>query len=172
MNPQFLSGSVTTAVANTPVQVQFRLPISRLPTGGGATVIEVLKIYVDWALNEAVASAVEIAKDQFFSFTTSPTATAQPLNISNPLALMADGARMNGAFTAGGSYYNTNDARVDYDLTDGAGHGVLVGTDSLYCQYDTNGFTGLATFGFRILYRFKNVSLAEYIGIVQSQSVA
>lgn len=57
-----------------------------------------------------------------------------------------------------------------YDLTDNAGHGILVATDTIY-------FTGIALvpatievdFDARIMYRFKEVGLAEYVGIVQSQ---
>lgn len=56
------------------------------------------------------------------------------------------------------------------DLTDGAGHGVLVATDAIYLQIFTTGVANTSETGrFRMLYRFKNVSLAEYIGIVQSQ---
>ena len=58
------------------------------------------------------------------------------------------------------------------DITDGAGHGVLVGTDSIYIT----GFVpsswylnGTNTVFAKLLYRWKDVSLAEYIGIVQSQ---
>lgn len=64
---------------------------------------------------------------------------------------------------------------IVHDLTDESGHGVVVGTDNLYMFMSSRycvgnvadpGMTGIA----RILYRFKEVGLAEYIGIVQSQS--
>lgn len=64
-----------------------------------------------------------------------------------------------------------------HDLTDGAGHGVLVATDNVFLTLQTalssiigtsvGGITGVAECA--ILYRFKEVGLAEYIGIVQSQ---
>lgn len=62
-------------------------------------------------------------------------------------------------------------------MTDGAGHGVLVATDNIYLTLQTalssvigSSVGGIQGFGeAAILYRFKEVGLAEYIGIVQSQ---
>jgi hypothetical protein len=57
-----------------------------------------------------------------------------------------------------------------YDMTDGAGHGMLVGTDNIYLQLGTVGSpVSTAICDVKILYRFKQVTLSEYIGIVQSQ---
>ena len=58
---------------------------------------------------------------------------------------------------------------IEFDITDGAGHGFLVATDQIYMQVFTNGATATATVRVKMLYRWKNVSLAEYIGIVQGQ---
>lgn len=55
------------------------------------------------------------------------------------------------------------------DFTDGAGHGVIVATDQLFYFFDTVGFGAPVAFWMRIWYRFKEVTLEEYIGIVQSQ---
>ncbi|GAG62860.1 unnamed protein product, partial [marine sediment metagenome] len=56
-----------------------------------------------------------------------------------------------------------------WDCTDDIGHGILVASDYIYVQGDTTGYGVGAEFNFKILYRFKNVRLQEYIGIVQSQ---
>lgn len=56
------------------------------------------------------------------------------------------------------------------DLTDGAGHGLLIATDNLYLGVDSEA-TGFAqSVQCKILYRWKNVSETEYVGIVQSQT--
>lgn len=57
------------------------------------------------------------------------------------------------------------------DLTDQAGHGILVATDNIYlATYSTVlGYNWVSDFYCKILYRMKEVKLAEYIGIVQSQ---
>jgi len=58
----------------------------------------------------------------------------------------------------------------EQDLTDGDGHGILVATDNIFAQINsvTTSLTNVCDI--KIMYRWKNVSLQEYIGIVQSQS--
>jgi len=56
-----------------------------------------------------------------------------------------------------------------FDLTDSAGHGILIATDQLFLLMTSNGTLALNTGGCKLDYRFKNVALEEYIGIVQSQ---
>lgn len=73
--------------------------------------------------------------------------------------------------------YSTDNEGIDiHDLTDGAGHGLLVATDSIWLtQYlsiaaaGSIGFTSSIGTIAEIIYRFKKVTLQEYIGIVQSQ---
>jgi len=56
-----------------------------------------------------------------------------------------------------------------HDFTDGAGHGLLIAADKLYAAVSTRRYyaSGHAC-NFDILYRWKNVGLAEYVGIVQT----
>lgn len=55
------------------------------------------------------------------------------------------------------------------DLTDEAGHGILIATDSIYLAC-SSALTGVRnTVACKLTYRWKDVSLEEYIGIVQSQ---
>lgn len=57
------------------------------------------------------------------------------------------------------------------DLTDGAGHGVLVATDFVYpFGYSTTADTTAAAFDIWLLYRWKAVGLEEYSGMLQAQS--
>lgn len=74
--------------------------------------------------------------------------------------------------------YSTDNESVDFhDLTDGAGHGLLVATDNIFLSVQTTniafvGESADSIVGFvaaDLIYRFKEVALAEYIGIVQSQ---
>jgi hypothetical protein len=55
------------------------------------------------------------------------------------------------------------------DLTDNAGHGILIATDSIYGQVNSANTATTNTVYFKLLYRFKEVNLIEYVGIVQSQ---
>lgn len=62
------------------------------------------------------------------------------------------------------------------DFTDGAGHGILIATDNIFLTIVAQGasidgvsynFAGQGRVD--LLYRFKEITLQEYIGIVQSQ---
>lgn len=77
-----------------------------------------------------------------------------------------------GFFSNGGSH--DQEHPVVHDLTDGAGHGMLVATDSVFfglLNPTGYGASGANTLGAQVdlLYRWKDVSIEEYIGIVQSQ---
>lgn len=76
--------------------------------------------------------------------------------------------------------FSENDVHVvDFDMTDGAGHGLLVASSQMTyvcdCYVDNVATvqTGIHNSNFNavMLYRFKEVPLAEYIGIQQSQQV-
>jgi len=56
-----------------------------------------------------------------------------------------------------------------FDYTDGAGHGMLIATDQIFVLLQSANTTQQNTAECRILYRWKNIGLQEYVGIVQSQ---
>lgn len=55
------------------------------------------------------------------------------------------------------------------DLRDGAGHGVLVATDSLVLVFGGTLQSTTVACTLKIMYRMINIGIMEYIGIVQSQ---
>lgn len=57
------------------------------------------------------------------------------------------------------------------DLTDQAGHGMLVAADKLFLFAFSDETSGTSEVYALIKYRWKNVSLTEYIGIVQSSQL-
>jgi len=62
---------------------------------------------------------------------------------------------------------NTAPAGLQYTLHDGAGHGLLLAADKVYLFCYTTSAEKFVV-DCRITYRWKNVSLTEYIGIVQA----
>ncbi len=68
-----------------------------------------------------------------------------------------------------GQLTNQDPTDLVVDLTDDTGHGVLVATDNIFIQCFSSSALNPITASARLFYRWKNVSLAEYIGIVQSQ---
>lgn len=58
---------------------------------------------------------------------------------------------------------------VEIDLTDGAGHGILVASDKVFLTVDSESTGDTNNVIARIAFRYKTVGITEYVGIVQSQ---
>lgn len=159
VNPQYLSTFVTQTAADTTTTGTINLPVQRLPSGNKAQVMEVLKVFF-FSSAPAEADSVISAYLSTSSFGTTTTTFSEP--------------RVFAGFSISRSV--TTSGIVDLvfpiiqDLTDGAGHGVIVATDSIYLQVSSATTSGANTVRVKILYRWKDVPLPEYIGVVQSQS--
>lgn len=157
----------TLSAANTYTEGTIPTPIPRNRISNGkATVMEILKVYFNLPeadANNTAGGSVISAQAQL----TTRSLTAMQQN--SPSVFAHCEKMMRGAFTAAGSYATAIADPFIWDATDGAGHGVLVATDNIYFGCFTAGFTAAQSFNARILYRMKNVSVEEYIGIVQSQ---
>lgn len=172
VNPQYLHGAVTLSAANTTTTETLGTPIVRVgpQTDGQAVIMEVLKIYADMPVADLDnAAATQRVSTLLFS-TTSFGATAPAAGFAEPRVFAQIQHQVRNAFTAAGTGVldMLNDVAV-YDCSDGAGHGILIATDNIFIQGSSSNFTATLTIPFKILYRFKRVSLVEYIGIVQSQ---
>lgn len=173
VNPQFLSGSLTLSAANTATELTLGTPIVRVGQGANSSrsvIMEILKLWVEMPNVDQDAAGATGRAMQFSMSTTSSGGTPSIFSLANPRCLASIEDNFRNAFTAAGTgllFFNSNPREVDF--TDGAGHGVLVATDNIFLQANTSNQAGAATFNFKILYRFKEVSLVEYIGIVQSQ---
>jgi len=168
VNPQWMTLSLLTLTANNQATTQqTQLPVTRTQGARGkATIIEILKVqFFANSINNTPAAGGDLR--QFtVTLSTAAQASAAP---SIPNTIAYTNTQFFGAFSAGQSFYAVTNYPIQQDLTDGAGHGVLVATDSIYLNGVTFGYAAQGVFGCRILYRFKDVSLTEYIGIVQSQ---
>jgi hypothetical protein len=167
VNPQLLTMSLSTSAANTFTQSTIPFPLSRFGNKKGkAIVVEILKAFPDlpvWDANPAAGGQVALVLWQLA--TTNQTL----IGTADPTVLLFGQKEYRGAFTAAGSYFGIAQEPAWIDFTDGAGHGLLVGTDQVFYGVNTTNFAGAATFTLKILYRFKEVNVEEYIGIVQSQ---
>jgi hypothetical protein len=166
-----LSDTAVQSAADTTTTTQIALPIQRVAANAPnqAVVMEVLKVYVDHTNLPASASAAETTDSITVAFSTKNFATTG-VTLGEPAVFALYNQASRSAFTAAGTYYAIiKKAPEVIDLTDGAGHGILVATDSIFVQVNSAS-TGLTiSVPFKILYRWKRVSLTEYIGIVQSQ---
>lgn len=159
VNPQWFKGSMT-VTANTCAESNFQLPITRIPTSGKVTIVEVLGVR---AMIKADTDLTVAANWQVsFAFATSSVGTT-PVYLDSPAVFAY--MRFLGNSDAGAS---PTHGVHEQDLTDKAGHGVLVASDKLYVQYDGTNAAGTSV-AFELLYRFKTVGMREYVGIVSSQ---
>lgn len=172
-NPQFLHGRVTESGTDTTTTGTFSLPIRKVLEGSTnkATIVEILKIYVDFPTTETTAAGETVYTKTINFSTVSFGTTAASFNEPNLFGKLEQNSRR--AFTATGTYGQTmNGTQVQdciLDLTDGAGHGILIATDNIFVQVASANTAAAIAVDFKILYRFKNVGILEYVGIVQSQ---
>jgi len=168
--PQWYGMSVIPTAAGTTETFPLRLPVSRLQAGGSTTTSVVIEILgVNWKAPgpPPIANPAESQNNWRAFLTTRDHGIAVPeldeLDIIDWFAL-----EYQGAFSALGTYATLHEENRYHDLTDKDGHGCLVAVDAIYLQ-----LSGSATFAvacqFRILYRFRRIALAEYIGMIQSQ---
>lgn len=166
VNPQQMVFTVTQTGNDVTTIGALQMPIPRLPTKPGKNlVIELLEVEYYW--HGGVAGAAGVTIDMAASVTTNPVVPANELELVQDVRKLSWIAQRTVDVTATGIVDIEN--RYTDDLTDRAGHGFLVATDRLYFNvFSTN--TGQAnTIVFSLMYRFKEVALVEYIGIVQSQ---
>ena len=171
VNPQYISGAVTMSAANTATESTVGLPILRPGQGASQTKAQVVEVLKLWAFLPPPGTDVAAANAQFtatLTVATSSQGTTVP-NLSNPRVLAQLRQSITASFTAAGSQAVGPVGVQCWDFTDGAGHGILVGTDNLFLQFDTDGYSAAAVATYKISYRFKEVALIEYIGMVQSQ---
>lgn len=179
VNPQWMNLPVVQTSADQNQSTEFPLPVQRLAQRSGKSlVMEILKIV--WDLPIFLPGANILCSFLAFLSTKNPGLTP---GVGIPVVtfnqLRAQGTTVDyinrQIITGLANDGNINiDEPVYHDLTDGAGHGILVATDNVYVNLVTviagSTGTGVASSCLcKILYRWKEVSLEEYIGIVQSQ---
>lgn len=156
VNPQVFSTAVASKTEhNITYSAEFPLPVQRLNNRNRAMVMEVLAI-------EYLCDG-EGEHHWYMGISTSQPA-ANPTNIPNPTQ---------GPVFHMQCVYGTEQKALPfrvYDLTDGAGHGRLIAADKIYAWVHTSA-EAVHTVYCRLVYRWKNVSVTEYIGIVQSSQI-
>lgn len=160
VNPQILNIVVTQTGADVTTTGETALPVPRgfSPKKGKALVFEILRVV--YSVANLVTPGGQVAVGATLSTTSAAVAESDPEVFS---IFSLDGLY---ATAVGFSYFN----RIATDnLSDGAGHGFLVGTDNLFLTVSSGNTSAANKVVCKIFYRFKEVSLAEYIGIVQGQ---
>lgn len=163
VNPQTMIIRVAQTGADANTMVVQPLPLPRIPVKPNRQLlIELLKVkFTIAAIQGGTINHV------ILNLTTNPTVLATEDAIFTDPRSISTFYRISTFATAVG--FSINNGEEVYDLTDASGHGILIGTDNINLQLFSAG-TNLTNIGYaRLEYRFKDVSLQEYVGIVQSQ---
>jgi len=164
VNPQVLSSFVVQTANDTTTQLTINLPIPRLPvTKGRALVMEAL--WVEWFMTNTPTAA---ASNQVLGIlSTNPTIFGSATAALQDSKVISQFFRSITAITGAGFFQAI--ASLEDRMTDDAGHGILIATDKLYltCYSAASGSSNEVVM--KMGYRFKDVALSEYVGIVQSQ---
>ncbi len=173
VNPQWfnLTGNAT-GLATAYNENGNVLPRERLPYGNKSQVMEILKVQFTRPGNQTIALTAATFSSLRMYLTTSSFGTTEPVITQLGGKVIAFN-RWEVANTAAAPAVNIAITSINdiIDITDDAGNGLLVATDSIFVGAIEVGLTvaANASYGCRVLYRWKNVGLSEYIGIVQSQ---
>lgn len=168
VSPQWLSFSATQSGADATTTTTQSIPVQRQNNRGIAQVMEVLKVIFNTTALPASATVTETL-DAINVFLTTTSFGTTPTTASEPRVFAFSAQASRSAFTAGGTYFTAIPQIQEFNCNDGAGHGILVATDNIFAQVSSTATGNTNTAHIKIMYRWKNVSLQEYIGIVQSQ---
>lgn len=172
VNPQWFT-TATQAIGSTYADTGTTIPRERLPYGSRSQVMEILKVQLIFSSTTTFTQTAATAESARIYLTTSSFGATEPTTSQQAgkviaikrIDLLSVAAAPAASFQMIGLYDMI-------DLTDSAGHGLLVATDQVFTgMIQTSAAIPFAAGGvaWRIMYRWKNVGLQEYIGIVQSQ---
>jgi len=158
INPQWMSFSEVQTGNDTATSGAIQPPVS-LSTGENL-VMEILRIYIEWE-NPLITSGTTTTLN-FWVSTKNFGTTAPTLGLGDATVVIL--SRLYGLFTTSGivAYQQPQ----QYDMTDGAGHGVLVGNQNLYWGITSAGTSQANRVSVKVLYRAKRISQSELLGIV------
>lgn len=160
VNPQYTSVGVTESAANTFTQVTMPVPVLR-GNMGGARRYQVIELLKAWFTNSTGAGA---SGDGHVLQLTTTSQTAM-ITFTNPDLIMRYEDEI--IITTSGLYENKNPK--EFSFTDDAGHGLIIATENLYFGIQGTSQTGALTGTCRILYRFKNIGVDEFVGLAIQQ---
>ena len=161
--PQILTIEVSQAETDEFVEIEVPLAINRLSVNEGkAWVIEITRIQsmYDYGVFDASDTPQQII---------SQLSTKELGAISFPDSTTFFINRVSGMDAgSGGSLGHEFMGPQNFDMTS-EGKGFLIGSDSIFAAIDSENLPGATTMVLKVFYRFTEVGLAEYVGIVQGE---
>lgn len=164
--PQFISGDLILSSANTFTTERISMPISRMArTGKTITVMELIRFEMVTSVLDFVGNADQAA----WGLTVGLAPTAN-VGLNDPRAVSFNVLDWIFSLTTSGAAGVLYTQPYFYNFQDTNGFGFLLATDFLNVWGNTTQMAAAANFQWRLFYRFVDVKLPEFIGILQSQS--
>lgn len=170
VNLQILTLLAAQSGTDADTNVNVFLPVQRLNAKSGRSLVMEL-LWVEWFLLTmgTIGAAGQSRVQALLTTNQEPStginiAAKDPRNLSVFNTWSQTGAASNAGFQFTQEAFFKKDA-----MGDGAGHGVLVATDNMNINVQSAGTGVVNEIVCRVGYRWKEVALVEYIGIVQSQ---
>lgn len=166
VNPQYLMIHLLQTAANTYTEVEYPIPVRRMAMPKGrCQIIEILKVLVGFAPGD-FGSATVAPHDYIYESQITTRSFASMVFLNDPNVIHYHKK----IYSMGASADAYWEDPITCDLTDGAAHGLIVASQSLYFGVNTAGQAAAINADCRILYRFKNVGLGEFVGLaIQNQ---
>lgn len=164
LHPQYITANSVMTAADTEGVFVINMPLPRVNMGssGRSWCIEV--IAVDWFYGSTLQASANTVRE--WNLYTGTFTAAQASGMGDGRAFCGLQQRL-GFGTAVGFVFYPGSGRVE--LTDGAGNGFLVASDTMTLRNSSSGTTAAQDITVKIWYRFVSVGMAEFVGIVQSQ---
>lgn len=160
VNPQLLNFTVAQTANDVTQTLEQPLPVPRIGVKKGRSiVVEVL--WVQFSVDDFRTPAGTAVS---YTFLLSTAAAA--ITVADPRTFALEDLEIL-ASAAPDRFFRRRTMRQHF--TDGAGHGFLVATDSVFLSIVTSNTAGQSAVNCKLAYRFKEVALEEYIGIVAGQ---
>lgn len=160
VNPQLLHAVLQQDSTNATI-LTIPIPIPRFPTAKNkAFVMEVLKAY--YYIETGTLPTTDPSATLSWGLATTDNSAILDPTTFDAHSITQNGAVNNGTYLAVAPYVS--------DFTDGAGHGLLIGTENIYMRVQSSFFDSASRITLRLSYRYKLVDVFEWIGIVQSQT--
>jgi len=168
--PQYFDVALTQPSTDGAIQAVVNLPVPRIPTAGKATIIEITKI--EYGLTAGLMSQTTVGTALFLVSLDDRTAdastgTLRTNSVYNPHTI--DYFMLHQHICTAVGIENQLYPQI-HNLETNDGFGFLVATDRIYVSLDTAGGTGAMAGVVTFYYRYVEVSVNEYVGIIQSQS--
>lgn len=157
--PNYLSSAITMSAANTFTTQTLALPIPRIGSTTRPTIMEFLYILVQIDGTDLIANGDDVS----FSIRQGgvPTGVGN-YSSSDVIAHL----KLENALVTSGMQLRPTPIKIDMETK--SGYGQLVASDTVHVSMASTGQAGACIANFRIYYRFVQVPVTEYVGIVQS----